>query len=372
MQLCKICNATKNPAFESGECHVCRGKALETQRMVEDAVSLLSQEEIKSFSISSIIPKDWLIREEMGWDHSMGRKPASIKSIINGLIIDSLRKACKLPYRVDGDCRAIFDYSSGRVTIQRNELFVFGRYKKLVPGLSQSRWICQKCSGKGCKACGGRGKYYDSVEERIGKPMKRAANAGEYVMHASGREDVDATNSAGRAFVIMIKNPRIRDLDFEALSKEIEKSGEVSVSDLKIVSRGVVELVSESHLDKSYKAVVEFGKNLEKEELEKIKSLSGKTILQKTPKRVAHRRANLVRHRKIKEIKILEVDEMDKRAVIMITAEAGTYIKELISGDEGRTEPSIAGFLATSAVCKGLDVAKIDDGYLDFCLETMQ
>jgi tRNA pseudouridine synthase 10 len=335
--------------------------------MIKDALALLVGEECRSFSISSLIPKDWLVREERTWDMVMCPTTESLKSAINRRLISSLREESSLRYSPEGDCRVVFDYSAGRVTIQRNELFLFGRYRKLVPGLSQSRWLCRKCNGKGCKACDGKGKYYVSVEERIGEPLKKAASAGDYVLHASGREDVDATNSAGRPFVMMLRNPRKRNIDIDAIEKEIRKSGEVSVTGLRIVPRRFVETVTESHLDKSYRADVEFGKELGDEDIRIIRSLEGKTVLQKTPKRVLHRRANIVRHRKIKTIDVLERGK--RNAVLLIKAEAGTYIKELISGDEGRTEPSIAGLLSRDAVCRSLDVAEIDDGYLDFCLE---
>ncbi len=369
MQLCEICNSANGSAFDVGNCYICKGAALKTDSMIEEAAALLAKEDARSFSISSIIPKDWLVREERIWDVVMRPSSESVKNILNRTIASSLRKTSSLEYRPEGDCRVVFDYSSGMVTLQRNELFVFGRYKKLIAGLSQSRWICQKCNGKGCKACEGKGKYYESVEERIGGPMKEAAEAGDYVLHASGREDVDATNSAGRPFVLMLKNPRKRSLDLKALEKMIGRTGEISVSGLRKVSRRFVEVVTESHFDKTYRVDVEFEKELGKDGITKIESLEGRTILQKTPKRVAHRRANLVRRRKIKKIDFETVE--GHKAVLLITAEAGTYVKELVSGDDGRTEPSIAGLLSAKVECKHLEVVSIDDGFIDLCLEAM-
>jgi tRNA pseudouridine synthase 10 len=39
--------------------------------------------------------------------------------------------------------------------------------------------------------------------------------------------------------------------------------------------------------------------------------------------------------------------------------QGGTYVKELISGDEGRTSPSIAEVLKTDCLCKELNVTAI-------------
>jgi tRNA pseudouridine synthase 10 len=338
---------------------------MKTDGMVSEAAALLTREGVKSFSISTNIPKDWLIREEDIWDRKAGESE-SIKNLLNRRISAALRKASGAEYSSDGECRMVFDYANGAVELRRNELFIFGRYKKLAAGLSQSRWKCAKCDGKGCAHCGGKGKYYDSVEERIGEPFRKATDAQDYVMHASGREDVDATNSAGRAFVLEIKNPKNRKIDHTALAGEIAAGKEVEVSDLRVVPRGFVEVVTESHLDKTYRAEVEFGRKISEGDMANVRSLEGKTILQQTPARVAHRRADLVRHRKIKKLDATDVNE--NSATLTIKAEAGTYIKELISGDNGRTNPSIAGLLGTTAICKKLDVGKIEDGFLDFCL----
>jgi len=365
MQLCSVCNSANADAFEEGQCHICEGKAPRIREMIEEASAMLEKDGAKSFSISSIIPKGWLTREEEVWDRRMAPGTESIKSLINRMIASALRRHGD--YRAEGDVRLTFDLGSGKVSMEMNDTFIFGRYKKLIPGLSQSRWLCRKCGGKGCKGCSNRGKLYDSVEERIGEPMKEAAQAEDYVLHASGREDVDAVNTAGRPFVMMLKGPRRRNLDMAALAKEIGDSGEVAVEGLRPVPRGYVEVVTESHFDKTYRADVRFGRELEGDDIVRIKGLEGATILQKTPKRVVHRRADIVRHRRIRSIDVEK--EEGTFAILVITAEAGTYIKELISGDGNRTEPSIAGLLGTEAECKRLEVTDIDDSYLDMVLE---
>ncbi len=51
--------------------------------------------------------------------------------------------------------------------------------------------------------------------------------------------------------------------------------------------------------------------------------------------------------------------EIDGNVVWEVRAESGTYIKELVSGDDGRTRPSLAEILGTPATCVALDVVKI-------------
>jgi tRNA pseudouridine synthase 10 len=44
---------------------------------------------------------------------------------------------------------------------------------------------------------------------------------------------------------------------------------------------------------------------------------------------------------------------------LRVRTSGGLYVKELISGDAGRTQPSVAGLLGTEAECAELDVAAI-------------
>ena len=124
-----------------------------------------------------------------------------------------------------------------------------------------------------------------------------------------------------------------------------------------------LELDSSSHFDKTYYAVVEFEKEVSAADIEKLLSLAGKIIEQKTPQRVKHRRADIVRKRKILDIKILSKSK--KAAEIEMTTEPGTYIKELISGDDGRTAPNFSSVLGFSATCKELKVMDIKDDFLN-------
>ncbi len=334
-----MCNLANGNRFEEGECYVCDGAALKTDDMVAQAAALLKERGTRSFSISTNIDKEWLAKEEKAFDNRLSGAE-SIKNFLNRRISAALSKASGAHYGAEGECKIIFDYSKGSVELREGDLFIFGRYRKIAAGLSQSRWMCPKCEGKGCANCEGKGKYYESVEERIGEPFKKAAQAQGYTMHASGREDVDATNSAGRPFVLEVNSAGNRALDLGALSMEIAASGEVEALDLTFVQRSFVEVVTESHFDKTYEAVVEFEKGVGDEEMMKIRTLEGVMLLQQTPTRVAHRRADLVRHRRVRHIEAIRREGQDAlHATLIIQAEAGTYIKELISGDNGRTNP---------------------------------
>ena len=89
------------------------------------------------------------------------------------------------------------------------------------------------------------------------------------------------------------------------------------------------------------------------------KALHGQRISQFTPSRVAHRRANMVREKTIYYCHIEAID--GAIAILTIEAESGTYIKELISGDDEKTKPSISGLIKVPCVVKELDVIEIKE-----------
>ncbi|MCW4031753.1 MAG: tRNA pseudouridine(54/55) synthase Pus10, partial [Candidatus Bathyarchaeota archaeon] len=85
--------------------------------------------------------------------------------------------------------------------------------------------------------------------------------------------------------------------------------------------------------------------------------LSGVLIKQQTPLRVLHRRADLIREKYIYEVKVKKVSP--KRAEMKIRCQGGLYVKELVSGDEGRTSPNVSELLENRAKPIKLDVLNI-------------
>ncbi len=96
--------------------------------------------------------------------------------------------------------------------------------------------------------------------------------------------------------------------------------------------------------------------------LEIMTNLQGCTLAQRTPERVAHRRADKIRKRKVLETSnpSIEVDEEGNMvAEFSLRCESGTYVKETVHGDSGRTQPSIASLIKAKCTVEWLDVADI-------------
>jgi tRNA pseudouridine synthase 10 len=120
-----------------------------------------------------------------------------------------------------------------------------------------------------------------------------------------------------------------------------------------------VETLKSSKAHKKYRILVEVDGQVPAEKLvNALNTLKGVTIHQRTPERVAHRRADKVRERKVLDIEC--VGEQDGQFILEVLGEAGLYIKELISGDKGRTTPSLAEILQLSAHVVSLDVVQVE------------
>jgi tRNA pseudouridine synthase 10 len=261
------------------------------------------------------------------------------------------------------DITLIVNPFTDRVKVQVNPLFVAGRYRKLVRDIPQSKWFCSSCRGKGCERCGGTGKMYpESVEELVSKPLLEAAEGEKTSFHASGREDIDARMlGTGRPFVIEISKPKKRFLDLKKLEVAVNTNAEskVKVSRFRFTNKDVVRRLKKGEsAQKEYRVLIEFENAVSEKDLRLLEeTLSGTSIKQQTPLRVLHRRADLTREKYIYEVKVKKVSL--KRAEMKIRCQGGLYVKELVSGDEGRTTPNISELLGNRAKPLKLDVLNV-------------
>jgi tRNA pseudouridine synthase 10 len=257
----------------------------------------------------------------------------------------------------------ILDPSTGNVEVLINSVFFYGRYRKFERGIPQTHWDCRECRGRGCRKCNFTGaQYLDSVEELIGRPVISAFDATNAVLHGAGREDIDARMvGTGRPFILEVVEPKRRTLDLRDLEAEINRTadGRVSVELKRWTDRAEVETLKSNKAHKKYRILVEVDGALSADEFANaVKTLQGVTIQQRTPERVAHRRADKIRERKVLAIEY--AGEQDGKFVVEVLGEAGLYIKELVSGDSGRTRPSLAEILKQPARVTSLDVTQVE------------
>ena len=250
-----------------------------------------------------------------------------------------------------------------KVRIQINPLYIEGKYNKWKRGIPQTKWPCTKCKGRGCEECNFTGKQYpESVEELISEHFLKLTKGREAKFHGAGREDIDVLMlGSGRPFVLEIKEPKIRNLDLEKLEKEINEinEGKTSYHNLHVCERRRKAEIKQSSPDtyKVYNAVVKCDEPFDEAKLDELLKLN--EIHQQTPLRVLRRRTDMVR---IKHVLDLSYEIIDERTFNMrIKTEGGLYIKELISGDEGRSQPNVSEILGVEAICEQLDVIEVSE-----------
>ena len=96
--------------------------------------------------------------------------------------------------------------------------------------------------------------------------------------------------------------------------------------------------------------------------MEIMTNLQGCTLAQRTPERVAHRRADKIRKRMVLETSNPSIEEDENGNLVAefsLRCESGTYVKETVHGDSGRTQPSIASLIKAKCTVEWLDVADI-------------
>ena len=350
-------------AKSSGEikCWVCNNLFMNIDPWVNRAVQALSDYEYNNFLVGTKVTGLLAENEEILWAESGTMFAEPLKTELNrevGKRIEKLtgKKAnLKKPQVV-----ALLDLENDNVNVEINSLYIYGRYRKLVRGIPQTRWPCRECGGKGCQRCDNTGKMYqESVDELIKPHLLEAARCVDTAFHGAGREDIDALMLGdGRPFVVEAKRPHIRSLDLYELEAQINRGaqGKIEVLGLKFVESETVEQLKSMKADKEYRLKITH--NTTEEKLKSsINVISETLIKQKTPTRVLHRRADLERIRKVHTVELESYDE--NTAVLVINCEGGLYVKELVSGDGGRTIPSVASLTGSEAKVIELEVTKV-------------
>jgi tRNA pseudouridine synthase 10 len=348
-----------------GDCELCQGLLDEIDNFVRLVEKKMEGHEYSSFLLGTKFDRDLLDKEADLQSRIGDRDQESIKAEMNREVGKILEK--KSGIEVDfkaPDIVAVIDTRFDKVDLQIKSLYLGGRYKKLERGIPQTRWPCRACRGRGCKRCNNTGKMYPtSVEEIVAGVPMAVFKGTDHAFHGMGREDIDALMLGnGRPFVLEIREPVKRKADPVKIQETLndQAGGKVEVTDLHFVDGAEVVKYKDSRNDKTYRARVQLTGPVSDHKFQELATqFTRKIIKQKTPIRVSHRRADKVREREIRYLKILDRAPGDMQ--IEVKSESGTYIKELISGDEGRTVPSVAAFLGVECKVVALDVVWIHD-----------
>ncbi|MDD1685543.1 tRNA pseudouridine(54/55) synthase Pus10 [Methanoregula sp.] len=348
----------------AGTCWVCGNFFDDVPVWADRVIEATKGIEHSTFLVGCRVPPMIAENEEMVWSDLSLAEPEPFKSEVNREVGKAVSaKTGKVVDFKKPEVVAILDPSNGNVEVQINSAFFYGRYQKFERGIPQTHWDCRACHGAGCEKCNFTGaQYLDSVEELIGRPVIEAFDAENAVLHGAGREDIDARMvGTGRPFILEVVSPKKRSIDLAELEEAINRTaeGRVSVAIKRWADRAEVETLKSNKAHKKYRILVEVDGELSADEFAKaVKTLEGVTIYQRTPERVAHRRADKVRERTVLGIECM--GQQDGKFIVEVLGEAGLYIKELVSGDSGRTRPSLAEILNRTAHVTSLDVTQVE------------
>ena len=319
--------------------------------------------EFDNYLVGSKIPKEILNKDDE-ISEKYDFKVENIKKEVNRII----GKEIGLIYNKDAEFKhnditieINFKKYNPSVYIQINPIFIEGTYNKYKRGIPQTKWLCRKCHGKGCEYCNYKGKMYrESVEELLSDVLLEKTKGRSCKFHGAGREDIDVLMLGdGRPFVIEVVEPKIRNIDLRELEDEANRhaAGKTKYNNLKYSKRNRKAEIKLSSPDayKVYEAIVDCDDEIDEEELEILKTLD--LIKQQTPQRVLRRRADKVREKRVLGV---ETEIIGPKSFKMkVKTQGGLYIKELISSDEGRSNPSVTSLLNKQCVCRQLDVIEV-------------
>ncbi|WP_094227014.1 tRNA pseudouridine(54/55) synthase Pus10 [Methanolobus psychrotolerans] len=349
---------------EDEKCWVCQGIFDKLDIWAEKAVESIGDIEYSTFLVGTKVSGLIGENEEILWSECRITQAEQFKTEMNREVGKLIAARTEKEVEFDRpDVVVTLDLAEESTSIRVRSVYIQGRYRKLVRGIPQTRWPCRNCGGRGCEKCSNTGKQYpESVDELIAAEVIKATKGNDTKFHGAGREDIDALMlGTGRPFVVEALNPVIRSVDAWELEKKINEFaiGKVEVEGLKIVEKDVIEVLKSSKADKVYNLKVTFKEPVSTDKLaDAINSLIGVQIHQRTPQRVAHRRADLVRKRYVHDVQLKE--NTDEYAIIEVHCDGGLYVKELTSGDEGRTVPSLTELLGIQATVAELNVVNVD------------
>ena len=281
-------------------------------------------------------------------DKNTGR--AMIKSITSDLCdIDILYKNLSNTFSLEGIISSI----NLNFFLAPTPLYISGNYIKLSREVGQNHF--------------GRDFNISSIDEEIKKFFAKIflnSEKNDYILSASGREDRNVRMlGSGRNFIYEIYNSKKKfGIDFEKINEQFNAENKlVQIKNLQLSNKSIYNKIKkeENAKIKKYLAVIYCSEKIEKNMIDNlIKENDNLTINQITPIRVLHQRSLKQRIKQI--ISLREIERInDHFFIIEITASAGTYIKEFINGDFGRTWPNLGSLLNCECDILQLDVKDI-------------
>ncbi|ORZ24039.1 hypothetical protein BCR42DRAFT_84287 [Absidia repens] len=292
--------------------------------------------------------------------HSIGESRTSITSALNALTVEDARALTSIPPLPQTEIS-----TADSILLLHDSALTGGRYNKYSRECSQTPWIIK-----------GKRLTDLSVSECIIDILKKHHQCQDVKFVTAGREDADVRMlGTGRPFYCEMVNPRRPVLpaeEYKQMENEINTSStsdavkvrhlqNIKIEDTKLIKDG------EESKRKTYQALIWFSEPVTQDILDRCneKGSSAFITYQKTPIRVFQRRGAATREKTIHHMTIKRAegdDDMNSQlAVVNLNTQAGTYIKEFVHGDLGRSQPNLGAIAGVEAAdLLDLDVLEVD------------
>jgi tRNA pseudouridine synthase 10 len=332
------------------KCYICGGLLSRSlfNELAERVSSYLRDLDASTFLVGvkleqSVLEHELEVARAVGFDYS-----ESIKNEVKREVGKRVAQITGLqPSFTNPDVVAIIHIPSLYVELEVKPVYLRGYYVKTGRNISHTPWITRD----------GAKKYPLSIQEFVDSRLRGLFKADAVLIHAAGREDVDARMvGTGRPLVIEVVRPRRRKIDLSELNSLLE-GGVVTVR-LEGYAQPRDKRVVKENLGKKakvYKVLVLLGEEVGEDKLRQLEDFfQDRVVTQRTPTRVLRRKKDIARRRKVYSVKVASAK--GRLVEALIYCESGLYVKELVHCDNGRTDPCFAGVLGVQAVPLELDV----------------
>jgi len=206
-----------------------------------------------------------------------------------------------------------------RIKIYNSPIYLYGEYIKLSRNMTQTPLRVD-----------GSLKTKDSVSD-FTTEFQKFFQSGPVKFMASGREDLDVRCLKGRPFILEVTAPAV---NLVSATIELHLHHDIDIINMSYVKKEAKKIVNCESPTKLYNLLI-FSK-------ERMIFRDRYDLKQSTPLRVLHRRANMVRDKVIEVLRTEELCESEGYYYdVDIRTSSGTYVKEWVNGDFGRTIPNL-------------------------------
>ena len=233
-------------------------------------------------------------------------------------------------------------------------LYITGRYIKRSRQVSHTRFF--------------NGEAISSVESEIISAFNGKFDSPQLHFESAGREDMDVRMlNTGRPFSLTISHPKpnpeadipltisqfASDLAY-LVPSQLQLSNGVEIFDLKLTE--IEPDMKPKHM-KAYKCVISTSRPVTDEMIQRL-SVENVVVYQRTPTRVAQRREMMTREKVVMK---MNAERISPRFLLLtLQTSSGTYIKEFVNSDFGRTSPCLGSLLDPTGVPMECQLLQLD------------